>query len=321
MIKILANDGIDSDGKLLLEDAGYQIDTEKVPQEKLPEVLPNYDVITVRSATKVRKDLIDACPNLKIIARGGVGLDNIDVEYAESKGIAVINTPAASSQSVAELTFGHLFNLARFLHLSNRQMPAIGDTEFKKLKSAFANGFQLRGKTLGIIGFGRIGQETARIGIAMGMNVKPVDLLIDKATIDINVYNSDSVKMSVHVSTYPWEEVLSTSDFISLHVPFGGGKPLIGKEEIGKMKDGVCLINTARGGAIDEDALLEGLTSGKIRGAGLDVFENEPTPKRALLDHPAVSVSPHIGAATVEAQGNIGRELADKIIAYFGDDK
>jgi D-3-phosphoglycerate dehydrogenase / 2-oxoglutarate reductase len=321
MIKILANDGIDQDGKLLLDEAGYFVETNKIPQNDLPQFLPEYDVIIVRSATQVRKDLIDLCPNLKIIARGGVGLDNIDVEYAQSKGITVINTPAASSQSVAELTFGHMFNLARFLHLSNRDMPTKGISEFKKLKSAFEKGTQLRGKTLGIIGFGRIGQETARIGIALGMKVMPVDVVIDKVDIDINVYNSTEAKLSVHVPTFSMEEVLPVSDFISLHIPFSGGKPVIGKEEIEKMKSGVCLINTARGGAIDETALLEALDSGKVMGAGLDVFENEPTPNIALLNHPRISVSPHIGASTIEAQAKIGLELAERILSYFGGDQ
>jgi D-3-phosphoglycerate dehydrogenase len=321
MIKILANDGIHPDGKTLLEEAGYHVDTEKISQDDLPDVLPNYDVIIVRSATKVRKDLIDRCPNLKIIARGGVGLDNIDVAYAREKGITVMNTPAASSQSVAELAFTHMFNLARFAHLANREMGPKGDTEFKSLKKAYSKGIQLRGKTLGIVGFGRIGQEVARIGIAMGMKVMPVDLVVDQVDINISVFNSDDVRLLVHIETKEWEDVLTKSDFLTLHVPFSGGKALIGKEEIARMKDGATLINTARGGAIDEEALLEALNSGKLRGVGLDVFENEPTPKRELLDHPRVSMSPHIGAATLEAQANIGLELADKIIAYYGDDK
>ncbi|NRB62156.1 MAG: D-2-hydroxyacid dehydrogenase [Saprospiraceae bacterium] len=321
MIKILANDGIHPDGKTLLEEAGYQVDTEKVAQEDLPGVLPGYDVIIVRSATKVRADLIDQCPNLKVIARAGVGLDNIDVNHAQEKGITVMNTPAASSQSVAELAFTHMFNLSRSIHLANREMPTSGGTAFKKLKKAYSKGVQLRGKSLGIIGFGRIGQETARIGLAMGMKVMPVDLVIDSAAIDLNVFVSDQIKLNVRVDTVHFDDMLAQADYISLHVPFGGGKALIGPEEISKMKDGVILINTSRGGAIDEDALLEGLDSGKIGGIGLDVFENEPTPKAELLNHAKISVSPHIGASTLEAQSNIGLELADRILAFFGDDK
>ncbi|RMG81773.1 MAG: 3-phosphoglycerate dehydrogenase [Bacteroidetes bacterium] len=318
MIRILVNDGIHPDGKLLLEDAGFEVVTDKIAQEDLPRELPKFDAIIVRSATKVRKDLIDQCPNLKVIARGGVGLDNIDVEYAQSKGITVMNTPAASSQSVAELAFAHMFTLARFLHQSNRDMPQKGDTDFKNLKKAYSKGMQLRGKTLGIVGFGRIGQETARIGLGLGMTVMPVDLVINRAEIGINVYKSSDVSMKVRVETVKMDEMLAKADFISLHVP-GGSKPLIGREEFAKMKDGVIVINTARGGTIDEEALLEAIESGKVAGAGLDVFENEPTPRKALLNHNRISVTPHIGASTNEAQRNIGLELADKIIAFFSE--
>ncbi len=316
MVRILANDGIEADGKMLLEEADYEVITQHVPQEELPKVLPAYDVIIVRSATKVRKELIDLCPRLKIIARGGVGMDNIDVEYARSKGIAVINTPNASSQSVAELAFAHICTLSRSLQMTNRLMLERGTTDFKKMKSQFSDGIQLRGKTLGIIGFGRIGQELARIGLALGMNIKPVDVALEEASLQINVFNNEEVGLTVRLKTYEMEEVLGTSDFISLHVP---GGCLIGKEEIDRMKTGAFIINTARGGVVDEDALLEGLNSGKLGGAGLDVFMNEPLPRPELMNHPKVSVSPHIGASTLEAQANIGLELADRIIEFFGD--
>ena len=318
MVKILVNDGIHPDGKTILEGAGYQVDTNKIAQDDLPAKLPEYDVIVVRSATKVRQALIDQCPNLKIIARGGVGLDNIDVTYAKEKGIQVINTPAASSLAVAELAFAHMFTLARSLHDANRQMPSKGDTEFKKLKKAYAKGMQLRGKTLGVIGFGRIGQETARIGLALGMKVMPVDLMIDKANIDIELYSGDNSKFSVTLDTVPMEEMLANSDFISLHVPFTG-KPILGKAAFDQMKDGMILVNAARGGTVDEEALLAALESGKVAAAGLDVFENEPTPRRELLEHTRVSVTPHIGASTLEAQRNIGLELADKIMGHFSN--
>ncbi len=317
MIKILVNDGIEADGKLLLEEAGYEVDTNTIQQGDLPKFLPNYDVIIVRSATQVRKDLIDACPNLKIIARGGVGTDNIDVDYARSKGIEIITTPAASSQSVAELAMGHLFTLTRFLHRSNREMAG-GD--FKKLKSAYSEGIQLKGKTLGIVGFGRIGQEVARIALAMGMNVMPSDPFINEIDLPINLNNSKEIKMSIHLKSFSLTEVLKNSDFITLHTP-SVGKALIGADEIATMKDGTFIINCARGGIIDEDALLAALESGKLGGAGLDTFKGEPNPRPELLNHPRISVSPHIGAATKEAQSNIGLELADKIIVFFGDDK
>ncbi len=316
MKKILINDGIHPDGQQMLEEAGYEVNTNKIAQEDLPSQLPDYDAICVRSATKVRTDLIDQCPNLKIIARGGVGLDNIDVDHAKSKGIEVINTPAASSKSVAELVFSHLFSLARSLHLSNRDMPSKGDSEFKKLKKAYSKGLELRGKTIGIIGFGRIGQETAKIALGLGMNVLPVDLYIKEATITLEIPQAD-FDVEVNLPTVDMEDMLVEADFISLHVPFLG-KPVLGKEEFAAMKDGVIVLNAARGGTIDEDALLAALESGKVSAAGLDVFENEPTPRKDLLNHPRVSVSPHIGASTMAAQRNIGLELAEKIIAQFG---
>lgn len=314
MIKILANDGIHPDGKLLLDEAGFEVETTKVPQDELVNELPGYDVIIVRSATKVRKELIDACPDLKIIARGGVGLDNIDAEYARSKGIAVFNTPNASSRAVAELVFTHAFGLARMVNQANRYMLG-GD--FEKLKKSCSEGIQLRGRTLGIIGFGRIGQESARIGIGLGMKILACDLVVNEADIHINVFNSQEVSLSVKLETSSWDEVLRKSDFITLHVP-GGKQALIGAEEFAKMKDGVFIINTARGGTIDEDALLAALASGKVAGAGLDVFVGEPTPRKEILEHPRISVSPHIGGSTREAQSSIGMELAEQIIDHFG---
>jgi len=318
MVKILINDGIHPDGQLLLEEAGYQVETNKIAQEDLEAQLPNYDAICVRSATKVRTALIDKCPNLKAICRGGVGLDNIDVKYAREKGIQVINTPAASSKSVAELAFGHMFNLSRFVHLSNREMPTKGNSDFKKLKKSYAKGQELRGKKLGIIGFGRIGQETAKIGLGLGMTVLPVDLMLDDATIQLSFQGNKEMTVSIKIDTVEMDEMLANADYISLHVP-SLGKALLGKEEMEKMKDGVILVNTARGGTIDEDALLAALESGKVGGAGLDVFENEPTPRADLLNHPRISVSPHIGASTQEAQRNIGLELAEKLIDLFGE--
>jgi len=319
MIRILANDGISDDGKLLMEEAGYEVITSKIPQKDLSAGIGPFDVLLVRSATLVTQEIIDAGVNLKMIGRGGVGLDNIDVSYAESRGITVFNTPAASSQAVAELAFGHMFNLARFLHRANRHMPEGGSERFDALKKEFSSGIQLRGKSLGIIGFGRIGQEVARIGLALGMNVLPTDLVINEANLEINLFASERVNMNVHIPTIPYQEVLSKSDFISLHIPFGGGKPLIGAAEIASMKRGVILVNTARGGAIDEGALLAALGNGHVAGAGLDVFENEPRPLPDLLNHPNISISPHIGAATLEAQANIGLEIADRVIAFFGD--
>lgn len=318
MIKILANDGIHPDGILLLEEANYIVDTDKIAQEDLAGRMAEYDVLIVRSATKVTREVIDGGKNLKVIARGGVGLDNIDVEYAKSKGIEVFNTPQASSRAVAELAFGHMFALARMLHRSNRELAAGGD--FKKLKKNYETGFQLRGKSLGIIGFGRIGQEVAKIALGVGMDVRAHDPYVQEAEIGIHLQRYPDTNLSVRVRTEPLERILRECDFITLHLP-GGGGPLITAREIGLMKDGVFLINTARGGVIDEEALIEALNSGKVGGAGLDVFENEPNPREALLKHPLVSCTPHIGASTVEAQSYIGLELADRILAFFGDDK
>lgn len=314
MIKILANDGIHAAGAKMLREAGFELDENKIPQEELSTKLNAYDVIVVRSATKIRKELIDQAPNLKIIARGGVGLDNIDVDYAKSKGIEVINTPAASSLSVAELVFGHIFSIARFLHNSHFEMPTNGHTQFKSLKKAFGAGFELRGKTLGVIGMGRIGQETAKIGLGLGMNVVAVDPMVDKVTLDLKLHPAFGSSMSVEIETVSLDSLLSQADIISLHVP--GGK-ILTATEIEKAKDGVVLVNAARGGVIDEDALLAGLESGKIAGAGLDVFVGEPTPNTALLTHPRISTTPHIGAATNQAQANIGTELAEKIISIL----
>ncbi len=314
MIKILANDGIDPQGKKLLEEAGIIVDTDTVPQDSLAEALQHYDGITVRSATKVRKELIDACPHLRLIGRGGVGMDNIDVEYARAKGIAVVNTPAASSLSVAELVFSHLFGGVRFLHDSNRQMPVQGAVGFNQLKKAYAKGVELRGKTLGIIGFGRIGRETASIALGLGMNVLAYDVYPYEGNISLKLQGG--IQVDIPIRSVALEEVLQQSDFISLHVPFAD-RPVLDAAAFSQMKDGVGIVNCSRGGTVDERALIAALDSGKVLFAGLDVFENEPSPLEALLTHPKISLTPHIGASTNEAQERIGTELAQLIIAFF----
>lgn len=310
---ILANDGIDAVGKSLLEKAGFTVVTDKVPQENLAAEInaKGYTALTVRSATKVRKDLIDACPGLKVIARGGVGMDNIDVDYARDKGIQVINTPAASSNSVAELVFAHLFNAVRFLYDSNRQMPQNGEDKFEELKKKYAKGVELRGKTMGIIGFGRIGQNVAKMALGLGMKVIAFDPFVTEASISIEIEGADA-PVSVTIKTVGMDKVIQNADFITFHVP--GGK-LISRHEIASMKNGAILINTARGGVINEDDLLEALNTGKLSHACLDVFENEPRPSLGILNNPKISLTPHIGAATNEAQERIGVELAEKLIA------
>lgn len=312
-MKVLANDGISQSGIIALQNAGFEVNTTTVSQEQLVNYINknNIDVILVRSATKVRKDIIDACSSLKIIGRGGVGMDNIDVDYARKKGLHVINTPAASSSSVAELVFAHLFGGVRFLYDSNRNMPLEGDTKFKNLKKSYAKGVELRGKTLGIIGFGRIGQEVAKIGLGVGMKVIASDLFVPKATIKVDFFDGQFI--NIDIVTESMDSILKHSDFISLHVP-AQKEYIIGKAQFDLMKDGVGIVNAARGGVIDEVALIEAINNGKVDFAGLDTFEGEPTPAIQVLMSGKLSLTPHIGAATNEAQDRIGLELASQII-------
>jgi D-3-phosphoglycerate dehydrogenase len=316
-MKILANDGVSQSGIDILTEAGFDVITTNVAQEQLINYINEnkITVLLVRSATTARKDLIDSCPSLKVIGRGGVGMDNIDVEYAREKGLSVINTPAASSSSVAELVFAHLFGGVRFLYDSNRNMPLEGESNFKGLKKAYAKGIELRGKTMGIIGFGRIGQEVAKIGLGLGMNVVAADKYMDSAEIEVSLFNGASLKVSIE--TISMESVLEQSDFISLHVP-AQKDYVIGSKEFGMMKDGSAIINAARGGVIDEVALVSALESNKLAFACLDTFENEPKPEVKLLMHPKISLTPHIGAATLEAQDRIGEELGQQIISILG---
>ncbi|MEZ7889033.1 MAG: D-2-hydroxyacid dehydrogenase [Cloacibacterium sp.] len=315
-MKVLANDGLTLSGINALEEKGFTVITEKVPQEELVSYINAEKIRTllVRSATKVTKEIIDNCPSLQIIGRGGVGMDNIEVAYAREKGLHVINTPAASSESVAELVFAHLFTGCRFLQDSNRKMPVSGQTEFAKLKKSYEKGLELRGKTIGIVGLGRIGQEVARIALGLGMKVIASDLMIDKTSIRLDFQNNQYI--DIEIVTEPFEEVIKKADFITLHVP-AQKSAIIGKEEIAKMKDGVALINCARGGVIDEEALIKALDAGKVSFAGLDVFVNEPTPSEKILTHPKISLTPHIGASTVEAQDRIGEELAMQVASIL----
>ncbi|MDG1309575.1 MAG: D-2-hydroxyacid dehydrogenase [Flavobacteriaceae bacterium] len=315
-MKILANDGISQSGIDDLTTAGFEVLTTTVAQEQLENFINTENIVAllVRSATTVRQDLIDACPNLKIIGRGGVGMDNIDVEYARGKGLSVINTPAASSESVAELVFAHLFSGVRFLYDSNRSMPLEGDSKFKNLKKAYAKGTELRGKTLGVIGFGRIGQATAKMALGLGMKVIAFDPFLEKTTLSLSFYDGQTVDFEI--KTVSKETVLKESDFITLHVP-AQKEFVIGEAELALMKDGSGLINAARGGVVNEVALVAALESNKLAFAGLDTFENEPTPAVQLLMNPKISLTPHIGAATNQAQDRIGSELASQIISIL----
>ncbi|MFK7949082.1 MAG: NAD(P)-dependent oxidoreductase [Saprospiraceae bacterium] len=319
MIRILANDGLHDDGKLLLEEAGYEVDVIKIAQEDLPNILPDYNVVIVRSDTKIRKNLIDKCPDLKMIVRAGLGYDNIDADYATSKGIKVITTPTASAYSVAELVFGHLLSIARNLHLSNREMPERGNTAFKALKRSFSNGFELKGKKIAILGFGIVGQQVARIAIGFGMEVIPVDYAFESAKLELDIFNLPNMSLTIDLQMTSLEEALAKADVISVNVPYIG-KPLLTEKHFKMMKEGVILINASKGGTVDETALLSALEDEKVAGAGIDVFMNEPSPDGELLNHPKISVSPHLGASTVEAQRQIGLALADQVIAFFGEE-
>ena len=316
-MKVLANDGISASGISALKNAGYTVITDKVNQNDLIDYINKEDigVLLVRSATVARQDMIDACPGLKLIGRGGVGMDNIDVQYARDNGRTVINTPAASSQSVAELVMGHLFAISRFLNDSYKNMET-GD--FSILKKNYGKGVELKGKNITIVGFGRIGQSLAEYAIGCGMNVTAVDMYTEPRNLTIQLGNGISASATI-TPINSLEEGIKNADYISLHVPKqADGSAVISKKEFDLMQDGVRIANAARGGVINEDDLMEALNSDKVAGVALDVFENEPNPRKDLLNHPKIACTPHIGAATGEAQDRIGTELASLIIEKFG---
>lgn len=302
MVRILVTDGMEQSGVQALKAKGFEVVEQFYQPEELGAALHNFDALVVRSATKVRQPIIDEAVNggrLKLVIRGGVGVDNIDVAYAESKGIKVTNTPNASSASVAELTIAHMFAVARFLHVANVTMRQ------GKWDKKHYEGIELAGKTLGLIGFGRIAREVAKRADVLGMKVIYFDLLGKCQGFD-------------QFECVSFDDVLKRSDFISLHIPFDKAKgAVIGKDQFAMMKDGAYLINCARGGVVDEEALLEALNNGKIAGAGVDVFAEEPTKNEALVNHPKVSVTPHIGASTMEAQTRIGEEIVSIITDFF----
>jgi len=297
-MKILITDGISPEGAKILTDAGFQVDKVKLTPEELVARIGEYDSIIVRSATKVTKEVIAAGKNLKVIARGGVGLDNIDAAAAAAANIVVLNTPGASAVSVAELALAHMLTVSRFLHVSSMEMR-----QGKWPKKEYGGGIELYKKTLGIVGLGNIGKEVARRALGFGMHVL--------------AYDPPFTPMDFIVEITTMEKLLTRSDYITLHLPFDKkAGPVIGKKEFDMMKKGVVIINCARGGVVDQKALLEALESGKVAAAGLDVFEHEPPTEdeRALINHPRVSVSPHIGGSTVEAQERVGTEIALKVV-------
>lgn len=300
MYRVLTSDGLEQGAANKLVECGIEVVNEFYPKEILGEELKKFDAVVVRSATKITADVLDVAAegNLKLVIRAGVGVDNIDIIHAHKKGITVKNTPNASSDSVAELALAHMFAVARFLGTSNYTMRN-GEWNKKKYE-----GIELSGKTLGIVGMGRIGRSLAKKAEALGMKVVYNDLFGKQEAL-----KNDFLSI---------EEVLKTSDFLSLHVPYDKeAGSLIGKKELDMMKDGVYIVNCARGKVVDEDALLEALDTGKVAGAGIDVFAQEPTANETLVNHPRVSVTPHIGASTREAQDRIGEEVVTTIKEFF----
>ncbi len=307
MYKILITDGFDKNAIESLKYMDFEIVEQFYPKEELGEKLRDFDAVIIRSATKITKDVIEkACEeecNLKLIIRAGVGVDNIDVKAAKENKIEVKNTPNASSVSVAELAIGHIFALSRFINISNVTMR-----EGKWEKKAY-NGVEISGKTLGLVGFGRIAKEVAKRADALGMKVVYTDKLGKADGFEDYEYGE-------------LEDVLKKSDFVSLHIPYDKKLgAVITKKEIEKMKDGSYIINCARGGVVCEKDLLEALDSGKIKGAAVDVFAEEPTKNLDLVNHPKVSATPHIGASTKEAQEKIGYEVITVLKNYFNTEK
>ena len=302
MYKILANDGIDKDAELRLVELGFEVDTNHYKDEDLTKKIKEVDCIVIRSATKIRKPLIDEAlkgGRLKLIIRAGVGIDNIDHEYSEEQGIIVRNTPRSSSDAVAELAIAHMFALARHIYISNVTMR--NGQWNKKLYL----GIELSGKTLGLVGFGRIAKSVAKKAMALGMKVIYTDIS----------GKSDELPECQFVSK---NELLTQSDFISLHIPFNKELgPYLGETEFNLMKDGMYVIQASRGGVVNEEALLKALDNGKVKKAALDVFEDEPTKNERIYTHESISLTPHIGASTKEAQARIGLETIDVILEYL----
>lgn len=302
MIRILANDGLQQGAIDKLTSLGFEVVNNHYDKDELGNILREFDILVIRSATKVTADILAQAEggNLKLIIRAGVGIDNIDIPYATKVGVIVKNTPNASSDSVAELAIGHMFALARFIAISNYTMRE-GQWNKKKYE-----GIELKGKTLGIIGMGRIGRALAKRAEALGMNIIYNDVFGKQDNLTYEFSNL--------------ENLLKLSDFISLHVPYDKEKgALIGKAQFDIMKEGVYLINCSRGKVVEESALLEALNSGKVAGAGIDVFEEEPTKNKELVNHYRVSVTPHIGASTKEAQERIGEEVVTTIVDFVAN--
>ena len=301
-MRILVTDGMDKGAIEKVRAMGHELVEQFYEPDELGKALRDFDVAIIRSKTKLRAKQIDEAKGsrFKCVIRAGVGLDNIDVQYAKDNGIEVKNTPKSPSESVAELAMAHMFSCARYISIAGHSMR-----EGKWEKKAYGKGIELQGKTLGIIGFGRIGQALGVMARALGMHV-----------IAYSRTRRPEVEQATGVAYVELDELLAKSDFISLHAPAADGGPIVTAETIARMKDGVVIVNTSRGVNVDEDVLLAALESGKVRAAGLDVYAEEPTHNHALYSHPMVSCTPHIGAATVEAQKRIGTEIVDIIRSF-----
>ena len=300
-MRILVTDGMDKGAIEKVRAMGHELVEQFYEPDELGKALRDFDVAIIRSKTKLRAKQIDEAKGsrFKCGIRAGVGLDNIDVQYAKDNGIEVKNTPKSPSESVAELAMAHMFSCARYISIAGHSMR-----EGKWEKKAYGKGIELTGKTLGIVGFGRIGQKLGKMAKAIGMNV-----------IAFDIFHIPGIEEQLGIPYVEMDELLAKSDFVSVHAPAVDGGALISAENIAKMKDGVVVINTSRGTNVDEAALLAALESGKVRAAGLDVYADEPATNKALYSHPMVSCTPHIGAATVEAQKRIGAEIVDIIKA------
>ena len=316
-MKILANDGISESGKITLESAGFKVISAKVAQNQLENFINDegIDALIIKANTTIDTELIDACPSIKLIANQANTTDNIDTDYAEGSGIQIIQVADASANAIAELVFAHLLGMARFLHQSNREMPLEGDMNFNNLKKQFANGTELRGKTLGIIGMESAGQQVAKLALGLGMKVIAADVNADTSiSIPIEFYTGQVVDIDVDI--VPFSELLTEADFISLHVN-DNGNHILEAQAFEKMKDGVGIVNVAQAGLVDEIALVNAIESGKVSYAALDAFENQPTPEIQLLMNTELSLSPNIATSTIEANQKSGKELATQIISLL----
>ena len=314
---VLANDGISQKSKKELIDLNFKIFDTKIDQSELIKYINknHIEIILVRSATIINSEILNNCKSIKLVGRAGVGLDNIDLISAKKNNVRVFNTPNASSISVAELVISHLLSANRNLHITNRSMPLNGETKFKEIKSHSSECKEVMFKTLGIIGLGRIGQEVAKRAFSLGMNVIAFDKKIEKIKIHLDHIKNQNIFFNLKTSSL--NDVLKGSDFITLHIPKINDKPFIGKDEFDTMKKGVGIINTSRGGLIDESELIKFLNNKKVSFAALDVYENEPVPNIQLLMHDKISLSPHIGGSTVEAQERIGDEIVKEIKSFY----